>query len=301
MPYTITLTDGATLTTIADNTVDNTTSLTLVGRNYSGYGAYIAEDLVHLLENAANISPPSAPLVGQLWFNTSVLSLFAWNGTSWIPIGFPASQVDLSLYVSTVGNDSNNGLTSGTAFATLQRAWDYIVTSINMNNYSVLVNIADGTYTTPVVFTGYPIGYGPGSTIEFRGNMSLPGNVIVSITNGPAIYASDSVPVYISGITIAATGTPGDYEGNGYGILITTATIIVNAVSFSTCTGGHIVVQQGGIFTTAGNPYSIVGPSPAHWIALTGASIETADSTDHYNRQCKFFRSVCRDFQCLSL
>jgi hypothetical protein len=47
------------------------TSLTLVGKNYPGYGEAIQTDLVHILENFAGTSPPSNPIEGQLWFDTS--------------------------------------------------------------------------------------------------------------------------------------------------------------------------------------------------------------------------------------
>jgi hypothetical protein len=66
--------------------LDNTTSLTLVGRNYPGYGQIIADDLIHLLENGASPASlqPSNPLVGQLWFNTDGNGgngeLFVWTG-----------------------------------------------------------------------------------------------------------------------------------------------------------------------------------------------------------------------------
>ncbi len=97
MPYTITLTNGTFLTTIADATVDNTTSLTLIGRNFAGYGGYIAEDLVHMLENAANTTPPSAPLKGQLWFNANTLAMQVWNGTTWVNVGLPPAGTDIDI------------------------------------------------------------------------------------------------------------------------------------------------------------------------------------------------------------
>jgi hypothetical protein len=83
LPYTVTLTNGTLLTTVADTTVDNTSSLTLVGRNFAGYGDYIAEDFVHLLENFSYATPPANPLVGQLWYNTTLAQLEIWNGTAW--------------------------------------------------------------------------------------------------------------------------------------------------------------------------------------------------------------------------
>lgn len=69
MAYTINKTNGAVLTTIADGTIDNTTDLTLVGKNYSGYGEILNENLVKLLENFASSSQPSAPLAGQVWWD----------------------------------------------------------------------------------------------------------------------------------------------------------------------------------------------------------------------------------------
>lgn len=57
---------------VADGTKNTqSTSLTLIGRNYPGYGQAIGEDLLHLLENFASPTPPNNPIEGQLWFDTS--------------------------------------------------------------------------------------------------------------------------------------------------------------------------------------------------------------------------------------
>jgi hypothetical protein len=74
MAYNITLTNGNNLISggLPDGTIDNTnTSLTLVGKNYPGYGIFLNQNMVRLLENFANGSQPTAPLPGQLWWNTS--------------------------------------------------------------------------------------------------------------------------------------------------------------------------------------------------------------------------------------
>jgi len=70
MPYIITKTNGSTLTTINDFTVDISTSLVLSGRGVPNVGTSFANNLVHLLENFAFNSPPTNPLIGQLWFDT---------------------------------------------------------------------------------------------------------------------------------------------------------------------------------------------------------------------------------------
>ena len=61
MAYTINRTDGTAIATITDGTIDTSTSLTLFGKSYSGFGELLNEDLVKLLENSASTSAPTAP------------------------------------------------------------------------------------------------------------------------------------------------------------------------------------------------------------------------------------------------
>ena len=100
MAYVITLTNGTALTTIADSTVDTTTSLTLIGRNFAGYGGYIAENFVHLTENFANSVAPPSPLVGQIYYNTGLQTMLMWTGNAWVNVGFPADGVLQNLDVT---------------------------------------------------------------------------------------------------------------------------------------------------------------------------------------------------------
>ena len=87
MAYTINRTDGTIVTTITDGTVDNTTSLQLFGKSFSGFGEGLNENLVKLLENAASTSAPTAPLKGELWFDTTTNQLKVYDGTSFKPTG----------------------------------------------------------------------------------------------------------------------------------------------------------------------------------------------------------------------
>ena len=76
MAYTIVKSDGTVLTTIADGTINTTsTSLGLPGRNYAGYGQSLDTNFVHAVENFADTTPPSNPLRGQLWYNTNANTL----------------------------------------------------------------------------------------------------------------------------------------------------------------------------------------------------------------------------------
>lgn len=88
MSYSIILTNGTTLTSVVNGTVDQTaTDLTLIGQNTTGYGLFVNDNFVHLLENFANSSQPNHPIVGQLWFDTSENTLKVYNGNSFTPTG----------------------------------------------------------------------------------------------------------------------------------------------------------------------------------------------------------------------
>jgi len=95
MAYTINKTDGTVVTTITDGTVDNTTSLQLFGKSYSGFGEALNENLVKLLENAASTAAPTAPLKGELWFDTTTNQIKVYDGTSFKPTGGAKSTTSL--------------------------------------------------------------------------------------------------------------------------------------------------------------------------------------------------------------
>jgi len=74
MAYTITLTNGTTFATVADGTINTDSSMTLVGKNYAGYGEFLNENVIHLLESGSNSTAPSSPLRGQLWYDAGSAS-----------------------------------------------------------------------------------------------------------------------------------------------------------------------------------------------------------------------------------
>ena len=92
MAYIINKTDGTAIATITDGTIDNTTSLTLFGKSYSGFGELLNENLVKLLENSAGTSAPTAPLTGELYFDTSTSQLKVYDGSAFKPTGGAKSQ-----------------------------------------------------------------------------------------------------------------------------------------------------------------------------------------------------------------
>lgn len=89
MAYTINLTNGTTFATVADGTLNSDSSLTLVGKNYAGYGEFLNDNFIKLLESGSNNTQPSAShvLTGQLWYDsgsaTQPNSLKVYTGTKW--------------------------------------------------------------------------------------------------------------------------------------------------------------------------------------------------------------------------
>lgn len=83
MAYKINKTDGSLLVEIVDSTIDQTaTDLTLIGKNVSGFGEYINENFVKLLENFASTSEPNNPITGQIWFDIGQNRLKVYDGAN---------------------------------------------------------------------------------------------------------------------------------------------------------------------------------------------------------------------------
>lgn len=87
MAYQINKTDGTIISTVADGQVDTlSTDLTLIGKNYSGFGESLNENFIKLLENFSSTQSPTYPLRGQIWFDTAENKLKVYNGSDFIPV-----------------------------------------------------------------------------------------------------------------------------------------------------------------------------------------------------------------------
>jgi len=87
MAYQINKTDGTIVATVADGQIDQlSTDLTLIGKNYSGFGEYFNENLVKMLENFASTTRPIHPIRGQIWYDTADLKLKVYSGTEFLPV-----------------------------------------------------------------------------------------------------------------------------------------------------------------------------------------------------------------------
>lgn len=87
MAYTINKTDGTILATVADGQIDDlSTDITLIGKNYSGFGESINENFIKILKNFSSSAQPTAPIRGQIWFDAAELKLKVYNGTGFVPV-----------------------------------------------------------------------------------------------------------------------------------------------------------------------------------------------------------------------
>ena len=178
MAYTINKTDGSVVTTITDGTSDNTTSVTLFGKSFSGFGEGLNENLVKLLENSASTSAPTSPLKGELWFDVNTGQLKVYDGSAFAPTGGAKSQSaeptsasagdlwhdsdDDQLYVYTgsafqlVGPVYTSGQTlSGFLIETLASSGgNKVVASMYAGNSRVAI-LSKETFTPSVTQTGF--------------------------------------------------------------------------------------------------------------------------------------------------
>jgi hypothetical protein len=118
--YTIIRSNGNTLTTVQDGTINSvSTSLSLPGRNYAGYGQAINTNFVRITENFAADVPPPNSLKGQLWYNTTLNTLNVCpadnttNPVAWLTLASTNSGGTTTLGNLTVtGNVTTNNLSS---------------------------------------------------------------------------------------------------------------------------------------------------------------------------------------------
>ena len=90
MAYTIFNTRNNEIAVVEDGTINNSTDLKLIGKNYAGYGEIQNENFVYLLENFAGANQPPRPIAGQLWFDTDDSKIKVYDGNDenvFVPLG----------------------------------------------------------------------------------------------------------------------------------------------------------------------------------------------------------------------
>ena len=186
MAYTINRTDGTLLVDLIDGILDtDTTDISLVGRNYTGFGEAVNENFIKLLENFANTNQPVAPLTGQLWYDKSENKLKVFDGESFqsaagsfLSESFPLGPIPGDTWFSTIDKQfylytGEQWQLIGPAFNETQGESGIVVESIddqNLNKVTVLKLVINNSLMAVV------------SAREFIPNQ-LPTNVIQGLVN----------------------------------------------------------------------------------------------------------------------
>jgi hypothetical protein len=284
MAYTILKSNGQVLTTIADGTINtSSSSLALPGRNYAGYGSYLDTNFVHALENFANASPPSNPLQGQLWYNTNANTLCVCpadgtsNANSWITLAqsgsggtttFGTVNVTGTL---TAGNLSTSGNVTG-----LNGVFTNISASANANIATGNITTANiGTLNTQVITTGGNTisgaitgswtlnGGGSANGVSGLALNILYGNLQIGTTGGTLGIRTDNY-YYANGTPVSFAGTYNN--GNVYDYLTGS-----NSVSRFTGSIAPASVTTANI-TTGAN--STAGSLTGNWTLTSGSRLQ---------------------------
>ena len=228
MATTINKTDGSVLTSVADGAVDiSSTNIALIGRLYRNYGELINENLVKLLENFANSSSPSTPIVGQIWYDTSDKKLKVYRSTGFVPLAVstnsntePSNPTTGDLWYDTV--DEQLKTWNGSSWLVIAPAYtatqgqtgafaENIADTLTNNHIAVLVyqsgNVIatfsnDAEYTPSSAITGFT-SIKKGITLSNNADIKLHGNA----TNAELLDNLDSTQFLRSDASDTATGT----------------------------------------------------------------------------------------------
>jgi hypothetical protein len=198
MAYQINKTDGTIVATVADGQIDDRSlDITLIGKNYSGFGEIFNENLVKILENFAESTKPDHPLRGQIWFDSSQSKLKVYNGISFVPVSSatisstqPSTLAIGDLWYDDVGeqlfffdgasaillapsyssSQSLSGLRVDTILDTLNQT--RVITSL-YNNGILLGIFAKDSFTPKIAIIGYTGGIAPGFNVGTLANFKI--------------------------------------------------------------------------------------------------------------------------------
>jgi hypothetical protein len=100
MAYQVNRYNGTFLVSVADGTIDSSTNIRFVGKNYAGYGQVQNENFLHLLEHFAGNAQPSKPVSGQIWYDSTDRRIKIYDGTRFRVVGGATSSASAPLGLS---------------------------------------------------------------------------------------------------------------------------------------------------------------------------------------------------------
>ncbi|WP_315734152.1 hypothetical protein [Bradyrhizobium sp. SZCCHNR1093] len=186
------------------------------------------------------------------------MQAFGWDGNRWqllwmqrqpgSPIYLQAAQ---DYYVSNTGSDTNDGLTPGTAWATLQYAMSFI-TRFNLNGFNIQIHVANGNYAALRCQMMSGSGF-----VYWIGNHANPQACVVAGVNISAISVVNCGQAHqFDGFSVSAGGTfgaSGSQDGmNGVQVSGAGTSTTLTNFNWGTCNGSHLAVSQAAVVTYAG-------------------------------------------------
>lgn len=278
MAYTIVKSDGTVLTTIADGTINTTsTSLGLPGRNYTGYGQVLDTDIVHLLENFADSTPPPYPLRGQLWYNTNDSTLYVCptdgeaNALAWLSLTSTSSGGTTSFGSVTVsGNLLANNITATNTVTANAITTAYLTVSASANIADANVTTANiGTITTTAITTGSSSTNG-----TLTGVWTATGSGTANGVAGTSLYVTSGNLVVANGGANRGVVADYFYYSNNTPISFAGTYSNSNVASYLPTYNGNIltVQTQATALTTGAN--STAGTITGNWTLTAGSRIQ---------------------------
>lgn len=192
---------------------------------------------------------------------------FTYDGAKWWANVFqPVLTANLTFYVNgAAGNDTNNGVTPGTAFKTIQAAVNQ-AQKINLNGYAISINVADNNYTGPVV-----LGAVSGGVVTITGNIATPTNCVVSQPVGSSFLCTTG-QWKISGFSVSTVSSSGSDPACGVYAAASGAQVNLSDMVFGSCVGAHIYASNGGGVLVSGK-ISVMGSAPATLLAVVSGTI----------------------------
>jgi hypothetical protein len=174
-----------------------------------------------------------------------------------------------TFYVATTGDDNNPG-TQAAPWKTLTKAATYLQTQLDLNGYSVTINVANGTYTAPFFLAGYVPGQTDGTKIQVVGNVATPSACFVNSSTTAAFVAANGASFTVKGFQVAGSSV---IAQNGSGIYAASgAGIGYESITFNQCVFAHVFAENGG-YCVAGPGIVINSNAPSHLFAKNGGVI----------------------------
>jgi hypothetical protein len=318
MAYTINLTNGTIFAVIADGTINTSSSMTLIGKNYAGYGDFLDENFIHLLENGANTTAPGAPLTGQLWFDTNsgINQLKVYNGTVFKTIGaatasasapvsnsigdlwYDTTNAQLKVYTGTqwllVGPQFTAGTgVTGAIVDTIvdNTAVSHVVIKLFVQDSVVGIISKDAAFTPQVAISGFTSVL-PGITLSTLVGSQVP-LFQGTATNSQALNGLLSSQFMRADTNTSTTGTLGVLNNGGLSVGLNSDMRLTvagtQAQIYNQTSNGNLVigVNVGGVLTPA---LSIVGTTAA--VGVVGITNLNGNGVGNIGSSSGYFNTV---------